>query len=289
MITIICGKPRVGKTAVETYMLVDKIVNNSFEDYINCKREILQLKAGGMTALEVPPQRHVCFADYRCKISSRLQAYYVDGFKIGLPNPYFETILFPPYSTIFLDEAQRYYDSRMSKYLRPEVYSWYQIHGHNHYNIIMVCQRLADLDVKIRSMAERIIVVEACEIKKDKYGRVCKMIWTTREFSSADTAESYQMACEKKEISKLGTEVVVKTDMPIFNYYDSYGCKPAFYDEGYYARGFDYFTEDGYQFTLNSFIDYNNTHYFSAPKGYWKNTEYDKKILAQQQGDYYGA
>ena len=283
MITIICGKPRAGKTALETYMLVDKIINKSNEDYLNCKREINQLNAGGFPGLEVPPQRHICFADYRVKVNKRLQAYWVDGFQIGMPNPYFETMLFPPYSTIFLDEAQRYYDSRMSKYLRQEVYNWYQLHGQNHYNIFMVCQRLANIDLNIRALAEKIIIIESCEVKKNEYGMIEKIIWVTREFSSTETAESYQLACEKSEISKLGKEVVVKTDLPVFNFYDSFGCKPAFYN-GNYTKGFDYFTENGYAFTLESFVEYNNTHYFTAPKGYWKNAEQDKKILAQLEG-----
>lgn len=285
MVTIICGYPRAGKSAEATRMVVEKILNDSFEDYSNCKREILQLKAGGFTNLELPPQRHLCFTDYRVKINKRLQTYYVDGFKIGLPNPFFETTLFPPYSTIFLDEAQRYYDSRMSKYLRPEVYNWFQLHGQNHYNVVLVCQRLANIDVNIRALAERIIVVEKLDFKHDKFGRITKMTWTEREFSSPDTAESYQLAKEKSEICKLGKEVVNSTNLPIFNYYDSFGNRPAFY-EGQYHKGFDYYTEQGYQFTLESFVEYNNNHYYTAPAGYWKNPEQDKKILAKYGGAY---
>ena len=280
MITIICGLPGAGKTTEEVKILVHKMLYESFEDYTNCKREIMQLRAGGFNQLELPPQRHLCFADFRVKVNKRLQAYWVDGFKIGLPNPYFETMLFPPYSTIFLDEAQRYYDSRMSKYLREEVYRWFQLHRQNHYNVYMCCQRLGNIDVNIRALAEHIIVVESLDVKKDDYGRACKLTIKYREFNSPDTAESYQLAKEKKEISKLGTDKVDISTLPIFDYFDSYGCKPAFYD-GCYNKGFDYYTEDGYQFTLDSFVEYNNAHYFTAPRGYWKNAEYDKKILAR--------
>lgn len=278
MITIICGLPGAGKTAEETYMIVDKMLNNSQEDYLNAKREIMQLKQGGFSALELPPQRHLCYADYRVKVNRRLQVYSVDGFKIGLPNPFFETVIFPPYSTIFLDEAQRYYDSRMSKYLRPEVYNWFQLHRQNHYNIILVCQRLANIDVNIRALSERIIVVEKMEKSEDKYGRVSKLVFHNREFTSPDTAEMYQLSKEKNEVSKLGKDVVIKTDLPVLGSYDSFGNKPVFYD-GVYHKGYDYYTEDGYQFTLDSFVAYNNTHYFTAPLGFWKNTERDKKIL----------
>lgn len=284
MIIIICGDPGVGKTACEVHFLAEKIVKDSFEDYICAKKEILTLKKNGFINLDLPPQKHLCYADFAMRINRRISAYYVDGFKIGLPNPFFETMFFPPYSTIFLDEAQRYYDSRMSRYLREEVYHWYQLHRHNHYNIFLVCQRLGNIDINIRSLAERIIVVEKLVLKPDKYGRIKKYIWHCREFSSPDTAEIYCLAKEKNENSKLGREVVFKTDLSIFNYYDSYANKPAFF-EGQYHRGFDYFTENGYAFSLDGFVEYNNTHYFVAPKGFWKNADYDKKVLGRLGND----
>lgn len=278
MITLIVGKPRKGKTALETYLLVEKVIKDSFTDVMNAKREIIKLKSGGFENLELPPQPHLCYADWRVKINKRLQAYYVDGFKIGLPNPFFETMFIPPYSTIFLDESQRYYNSRMSKYLREEVYGWFQLHGQNHYNVFLACQRVANIDINIRSLAEKIIVVDRSEVEKDKYGRVSKITWYVHEFESADTAESYQLACEKREISSLGVEKIIVTTFPIFSYYDSFANKPMFYD-GQDYNSFDYYTENGYEFTLKSFKDYNSTHYYTAPTGYWKNTEKDKEIL----------
>lgn len=277
-ITMICGKPRKGKTALETYLLVQKMISDSHEDYVCAKREIVELKNGGYVKLAPPPQKHLCYSDYLVKVNSRLQAFYIDGFKLGLPNPFFETTFIPPYSTIFLDEAQRYYNSRMSKWLREEVYGWFQLHGQNHYNIYLACQRVANIDLNIRALADRIIIIEDLKLKKDKYGRVCGLTWFTREFNSAETAEEYQLACEKKEISSLGTSETYKTDFPIFNFYDSFSNKPVFFD-GQENRPFDYYKEDGYEFTLESFIKYNNNHFYSAPQGYWKNSDYDKKII----------
>lgn len=135
MITIVSGFPGSGKTLYLTKLIAEKMINDGLKDYLNLKKKLK--KAGGFSALELPPQRHLVFSDYPVRINSRLHSYDISGFEIGLPNPYFKTKLIPPYSTIFLDEAQRYYDSRFSKYLREDVYRWYQMHRHNdykHYN-----------------------------------------------------------------------------------------------------------------------------------------------------------
>ena len=281
--TIIIGEPGAGKTALLSRFLAD-FIENGFDRYISCKREINKLNEGGFINLEPPPLKHTCYADFDFKINRRIKAYSVSGFEIGLPNPYFKTRYFAPYSIFFLDEAQKYFDSRMSKYIREEVYRWFQLHRHNHYEIYMTCQRLGNIDVNIRSIADKYIYVEGCEVKEDKYGQIINVTWKVREFKSCDTAEQYMMARERKEISKLGESITYKTDLPIFNYYDSYGCKPAFYRnlENYNNIKFEYFTENGYQFTLESFVEFNETHYFVAPEGYYKNFERDKKILEEK-------
>ena len=284
MITIITGVPGAGKTWKLVCCFVEQVLKHGFEDWQNCKREIKMLSAGGFEQLEPPPQKHCCYADFNIHIGKRIQNYYINGFNLGMPNPFFPTIFIPPYSTIFLDEAQKYYDSRMSKYIRPEVYQWFQLHRHNHYNIYMACQRLGNIDLNIRALAEQIIVMESLEFKKDKYGRIFNFNATARLFSSSDTAESYMLSKERNEFKDVGTKIEFKENLPIFNFYDSYGQKPAFYDCNY-NRPFDYYTEDGYQFTLESFKEFNDVHYHVAPQGYYKNTEYDKKVL-ESLGDF---
>ncbi len=278
MITIITGVPGSGKTAHLCYLLVQRMIEYGFEDYSNCVREIRKLNNGGFNCLNPPPFRHTCYSDFKVRVNSRYQNYYIDGFKIGLPNPFFETMFIPPYSNIFLDEAQRYYNSRMSKYLREEVYGFYQLHRHNHYNIFMACQRLGNIDVNIRSIAEKILVIDSIDIKENDWGMPVNITWNLREFISCDTAESYMLARERKENVDIGKQIIISTDYCIFDFYNSHAMQPAFFEYNY-DREFDYYTEHGYEFTKQGFADFNNTHYYIAPKGYWKNTDYDKQVL----------
>lgn len=278
--TIICGKTGKGKTALMTELLARVIAENGFSDYMKCKKEIIRLVNGGFTTLTPPTQRHVCYADYDVKLSKFCKTYHISGFEIGLPNLFFKTRYIPPYATIFLDEAQKYFDSRISMYLREEVYRWFQLHRHNHYNIYMTCQRLANIDVNIRAIADYYIVVEDIKVKTNEWGQVTNIEWRIRKFESCETAERYQMAKESEKFSNLGVAEVIKTDLPIFSYYNSYGCKPAFYKSVDFSNvTFDYYTEDGYEFTLESFTEFNNNHYFVCPTGYLKNAKRDKEIL----------
>ena len=278
-ITIIVGKPGAGKTLFATNVVVDKLIN-SFDDYIRAKREIKRLKNGGYRYLDNPPQRHLCYADYEVKINSKLKAYSLDGFKFGLPNPYFETQFIPPYATLVFDEAQRYYDSRNAKSLRPEVYNAFQIHRQNHYNIILVCQRLANIDVNIRALADKVIVIDELKTKTDEYGRIKNITWITREFEAPDVAEDYCNKKDNPEFAKLGKKVVVKTNLPLFRYYNSYSNKAVFYNRNEF-KNYDYELEKDYKQNIESFQTYNSVHSFSAPQGYWKSAEWDKKINKQ--------
>lgn len=267
--TIICAPPGAGKTAYISLLQYNAMFFGR-KDYLCAKHEINYLKQNGFSKVELPPQKHLCFSDYNFKINKRFENYKINGYEIGLTNPYFKTVFFPVGSWIFLDEAQRYFDSRMSLFLREEVYRWFQLHRHNGYKIFMTAQRLANIDINIRAIADEFIVIDKLEIKHDCYGRVKKIIWYTSQFISCEVAEQYQLAKEKGEMSKLGKKVKVETDLNIFKYYDSMSNKPVFYNISQRDLEYDYFTEQGYSFSMKGICEFNTNNYFVAPKGYYK-------------------
>ena len=276
-IVIIVGDPGVGKTALLSLFQYNEMTHG-MDAYFKAKKEILRLQQLGFPLVDLPPQKHLCFADYDFKISRRFSRYKVSGYEIGLPNPHFKTRLFPVGSIFFLDEAQKYFDSRISMYLREEVYRWFQLHRHNDYKFYMTAQRLANIDLNIRAIADKYIVIDKLEIKEDSFGRVSKLVWTTRQFTSCQTAEEYQLSKDKGEVSKCGEIVKISTDLNIFSYYDSCSNKPVFYSAAYSEKStleYDYFTETGYCFTMQGIAEFNNSNYFIAPKGYLKKSRND--------------
>lgn len=279
MITIIYGEPGRGKTALMTYFALLEMVEKGFENYWNSCRRIDVLRKGGFTKLQYLPQRHTVYADYVIKLKyPNIESYYVDGFRIALPNPFFDTAFFAPYSKIFLDEAQKYYDSRMSKYMRECVYRFYQLHRHNHLDVTMTCQRLGNIDLNIRQIAERFIYIKGLDVKEDKYGQITKMTWSVIEFSSLKDAEAF---VDSPKTDKKIKETTYTYEGNVFNRYNSYGNEPAFYDGNYY-RNFDCYVEEEYDYTVESFVLYNENHMYYAPVGFWKDDKRDKELLKER-------
>lgn len=276
MITLICGIPGAGKTSYLAKLAIDSMLNGRFA-YNSWKRESTQMNTSGAN-FELPPQRHLVYCDTNIHYGKRLCTYSVNGFEIGLSHPFGHTVFLPYYSTILLDEAQRYYDSRMSKYLRSEVYNWYQLHRHGDYNVYLACQSPANIDVNLRRIIQRVIVFDEFSVKEDEFGCIRKSLWSGREFMSADSAEAYMLDKENGRSSNLGKSFSDSCDYNILSCYNSKSCRPAFL-AGNYSTPVEYYTEKGYQFTLSSFVEYNNTHLFSAPEGFWKNPTRDKLIL----------
>lgn len=276
MITIIIGEPGQGKTALMSYFAYQKMVFEGLANWLESCKKIESLKQGGFNHLTYLAQRHTVYTDYELTSGFiGLRSYYVDGFSIALPNPFFKTAFLAPYSHVFLDEAQKYYDSRMSKYLRECVYRFYQLHRHNHLNITMTCQRLGNIDLNIRQIAGKIILVEDLKLTKDDWGYIRKMEWTTKEFNSLSSAESF---IEHGTICKTMQTIKYEFNGDIFQYYNSYGNEPAFYD-GNYNRSYDCYTEEGYSCTVDSYMKYNHNHMYVAPTGYWKNEKRDAEII----------
>ena len=276
MITIIFGDPGDGKTALMTHFAYIRMVQEGYDYWWKSCQRIDLLKRGGFSRLEYLPQQHTVYADYVIKNGwGTDQSYYVNGFSIALPNPFFQTTFFAPYSQIFLDEAQKYYDSRMSKYLRECVYRFYQLHRHNHLDVFMTCQRLGNIDLNIRQISGRFILCKGCKTKEDEYGRIESVKIKYVEFDSMSDAEAYyengktNVKCEEKHLD---------IDYNVFELYDSYGNEPVFYD-GNYNRKFDCYTEEGYVDTVESYMLYNKSHMYYAPVGYWKNEKRDAEIL----------
>lgn len=276
MIVLIVGDPGKGKSLRLTYKLGQKMLNG-FEDYIKLKRDLRKLKVGGgFSQLNLPEQKHLVYADFDLKINKRLRSYWIDGYQIAMPNDYFDTILIPFYSTIGLDEGERYFDSRNTKGLREEVYRFPQLHRHGDYDLFIVSHRVASIDVNIRSMVDKIEVMNGVEFKKDKYGFIKSATFKLMEFNSCNAAEKYQLESDNKDTHK-GKHIIEKIDLPCWNWYNTKSFRPAFLKDRY-NESYSYAFHSTFSNTLEGFIKFNNTHSYFAPTGYLKNEKYDEKI-----------
>ena len=138
-ITIICGKPRVGKTALMTTIALSHLKGRqAHRDLVKCRKLLAPLNAGGFNF--VPPDDHLVFADYTITAGAhgRITSYECAGFSLGLFNDDHPTMYLPPASYVFLDEAQKYFNSR-EKGLADFVSRYYELHGHYRLEVYCTC------------------------------------------------------------------------------------------------------------------------------------------------------
>lgn len=266
MITEICGVPRAGKTALMTKFILEHLTGaQAHRDLRECKKLLAPLRAGGFSFC-APPD-HLVFSDYTVTARhNTITNYEVDGFRLGLAQDQHATMFLPPYSQIFLDEAQKYFNSRDSLKLADFVSRFYELHGHYRFNITLSVQRPKLIDVNIREIAARVIYVKGMQNFKQR-GRIVGSIWDCVEFDSAAAAISYIDSgfCAKLQ----GDKVTFEYAGNIFKHYDSYAFFPLFLRDRYDSK-FDLRHAVLCGSTRDEITDFNDQHDYIVPETYYK-------------------
>lgn len=192
MITIVFGKPGSGKTAYLTADAV-KYMNGSAEclELLEQSRAEVQRLNNGFSLPSLSP----VYSNYpitvphgygKCRVS-----FYVDGFRLGLDNDSLGVFHVPPYSRIYLAEAQRYYNSRNSRDFPEWVSRFFEEHRHFNLNILLDVQRPGLIDVNIRELCERFVEVVELHHQYDEVGNILATDFILREFSDWKYVDKY--------------------------------------------------------------------------------------------------
>lgn len=262
MITIIFGLPRKGKTALMTKFALENMTGyNARLALKNCHSIVSKYNNGGFKFSL--PEKHLVHADYT--ISARhgkITQHYVDGFYLGLPDPFHETLFLPPYSYIYLDEAQKYFNSRNTK-IADSVSRFYELHGQFHFNITLACQRPKLIDLNIRELAER--VIEVVDLKHIyEHGKIVGSIWICHEYEKCVDAVKF-VEGQKVDYNLVNYEF----NGNIFKHYDSFFFEKSFLNERY-NKDFDIYKTGNYSCDIDDVRRFNAEHSYTIPKGYYK-------------------
>ncbi len=217
--------------------------------------EILSKQAKGFESLQtIPPH---CVSGnfdmvlrkfgYRPRYNRR-----INPFCLGFENEFVKTHFNIPYEAIFITEAQKYLNSRMSLFFPAWQSRWYEQHGHNNLDIWLDTQRPMLIDVNIRELAHFIEIV-ALRLRYDGFGKVSGLEWRIRTIENSGLFDKY-MASGKTDKACF-TESIVKADYNVFDCYDSQSCKPKFY-EGHFGEDFDYAPALPLPDDINGYIEY---------------------------------
>lgn len=226
MITIIFGKPGVGKTSLNAAFLKQEFLQEGKTLKQRCCNRIAALNIGRKKALTYPYEAPI-FSDFEVQVKygykKQYKPYYINGFYFGLKNERLKTLNLPPYAKIHLCEAQKYFDSRKSKTFPSFVSRAFEMHRHYGLDITMDVQRLGLIDLNVREIAGRFIEVVNCVHEEDACGNIAKSTWICREFNSYQTVRDYLEAGGKDYY-----ETTYINEGNIFDAFNSYGCFDEF-------------------------------------------------------------
>lgn len=267
MITIIFAPPRTGKTL---YMSsVARSVAFDRQRTRAMQREILIKRANGFTGLQTIPQ-HCVSANYdlclhkfgyRPRLSRR-----INPFRLGFSNQFVDVHFNIPYECIFIDEAQKYLNSRMSMYYPDWQSRWYEQHGHNDLDIFLATQRPMLIDVNIRELAQFTEVVK-CQLHYDRFVRVDGFKMHLRHIENSGLFDKY-MSSGKADKSCY-TEELYEDYFDVSACYNHQSCKPKFYD-CHLDDDFDYSPAISYGDSIEGYIKYLEENDDEMPQGFYR-------------------
>jgi hypothetical protein len=253
---LVFGGVGAGKTAFMTYNAVTSMTDRLTVrgDLKGCQKIVDKLNEGG--ARYTVPADHLVFADYRIAWRGGRVSYEIDMKNLGLPSSKnLNAQFFPPFSRLFMDEAQRKFNSRKGG-IADELSLFFEIHRHNDLNIMLACQRERLIDLNVRELVSKIIEIRGMK-HKYKAGRLIETTWTCREFDNCFLIDKY---LESGKVEGHGVVVCHTYYGNIFKCYDHQHSRPAFFN-GCYTKDFDLRKAVKSDFSVASMKDYNERHF----------------------------
>jgi len=267
LIFIVFAPPRTGKTVFLTHnangIMYNRVRNRSMQN------ELMQKQVNGFKNIKTIPI-HCVSSNYdiigkKFRYSPRFSRR-INPYRLGFDNPFVKTHFNLPYEAIFITEAQKYLNSRMSMHFPEWQSRWYEQHGHNNLDIWLDTQRPMLIDVNIRELAQFIEIVKLT-IHYDKNGRIKGMTWKIRRIENSSLFDRY-MASGKKD-KECYTEEEVTADYNVFECYNSQSCKPKFY-AGHLNEDIDYKQAEITEETLDGYIKYLKENDDELPDNYYQ-------------------
>lgn len=203
------------------------------------QNEILSKQTNGFTSLKTIPI-HTVSANYDLKLakfgySPRFNRR-INPFKLGYSNPFVKTHFNIPLESIFITEAQKYFNSRMAMYYPDWQSRWVEQTGHNDIDLWLDTQRPRLIDPNIRELS-RFIEIINLDLKYNEFSKVNMLKWKIRIIDNCGLFEKYMQS--GKTDKSCYSEITVVADYNVFDCYNSQCCKPKFY-QGHFDEDFDY-------------------------------------------------
>ena len=265
-IVIIFAPPGTGKTVLLTHLAVQTMFDRARNKAMQL--EIRKKQANGFDEIQTVPVHCVAsnydIVGHKFGCSPRYNRR-INPFKLGVDNPYVKTHYNLPYEAIFITEAQKYLNSRMSRLFPRWQSEWYEEHRHNDLDIYLDTQRPMLIDVNIRELAS---FIEVVSLKKhtDAFGKIDKLVWTVRYIDNSQLFDKY-MSSGKTDKSCY-REDKITANYNVFNCYSSQSCKPKFY-KGHFSEDYDLQYFEPTEETAEAYLQWLKDNDDELPDGYY--------------------
>lgn len=265
-IKMVFGVPGSGKSAFMTFQELGFMGGApAFNALRSCNGLIRQLNDSGFK-LELPSVKHLAFSDWTVLKDpyTKITNNEIDGFRLGLPNKRHDTLFIPPFSKIFLDEAQKYLNSR--RRIATYISRFYEMARHFYIDILLASQRPALIDLNVRELADTVIKIERME-HEYKHEMLTRTEWIVREFENCAAAIRY---IESGEKGKAGEKKSYVYDGNIFRHYDAHNFFPLMFKNKYETTYFDVLKAKPCGMNLQDIKRFNLLHDYEVPKTFYE-------------------
>lgn len=226
MITVITGLPRVGKTSYMQAVIEELVIRHGDEILKKCKAKIDEYNRERKNALSypdrVPIYTNIKNSKFHIGYNEDYEPYILEPDKIGVYSEKFKPQYFPPFSTLVIDEAARYFDSHNWNNLKPETARGFEEHAQHGLNIYLIFHKASQADISIKNTAEKFIVILGQEHLRDKLDRITETIWYYAEFDGFERYIDYING------GKTPTTKYMRYRGDVFETYDSFAFGKEF-------------------------------------------------------------
>lgn len=261
-VNIIFAPPRMGKTSFMVALL-----NHFTFDKLRRKQQrfaVNMLRLGSFTV--VTPRCPTCSnfdIEYKKFRHSRIKTRKINPFKLGFFNGKVKTHFVAPYDVFGITEAQKPFNSRMSKKYPDWQSRFYEQCGHNNLLFFLDCQRPKLIDVNVRELAKFIEIVHLEKVYKDN--KIVRLIWTINVIDNSSLLDNYLSNGKNLNFPQYNVAV----DYNVFEQYNSRSSKPLFF-EGHFEEDFVSEEFEDVEPTKESFQKFLETSKDDMPKGFYK-------------------
>ena len=187
MITIIFGKPGAGKTSLMAHLMIDLYNQHRRELQKTCEDIIIEANRERIHQLPLPEKPPI-FSNFAVEFlagyKKKFSPYFFNPYYFGIENDEFPVQHILPGGVYFIDEGQRYFNSRKSGSFPDHVSRAFETHRHFKINIYIGVQRPKLIDLNIRELTPRFWEIVDTKHETNNYGGIIKTTWHIREYNS---------------------------------------------------------------------------------------------------------